>query len=713
MTNSLVLVADGDSKNLQILRENLEASGFMVISAQNGNKAWEEIQQTPPNLVLSEVNLSGLNGYQLLERLQADPNTRNIPLIFLTNQREIQQRVRGFELGAKDYLVKPLHVKEVIGHIRMVLRRLERRKTEQLETYMKFSGRLDQLNLADLIESFGVERKTGVLTISNGRRTGQVYFRDGTVVNAALGNITQEPAIYQMLAWNRGYFNMVFKEIDVSDEISISNLGLLLHGVKRMEIREKLIGQLSSPQTSFTITPTFKMLITKKRVNGEVTRFVKLFDGKRDIEQIIDESGMDDLLALKRIVRLYQQGFIKPTIPRVKKPITPKKIEPDEEKIKFFSKPIPKPLKPAPPKREPIEPQFLDDTGFDIQPQERKRDLEQEIKPIFDRIEKEKKKVVIPDQYKKSEEIQQLKEKEEPQIPEKVKDAERELTSSIELEDEDIIRPPEKTFVDEELIKQPIEMDDQDKLEYEEIEEKQPELIQFEDESEQMPEFEQFEYELMAGQKPVKKTTPEEEVKPTDQTMPAKIEPKIHERSPAQDSVLVISVDDDCKDELMDILTNDNFTSRHIKELDDLQLDSGKIDIDEFTQYKIFAVSIDKPFDVILESLKQKMCGAIFAVDCSRRETWEYTSYLIQSITEKYQLPYVVAVMNFHDQHSITLDVIRYQLHLNETIPLITWDAVDRSVIRKLMNSVTQARQAEEKRHTPNIVDMYADKVMM
>ena len=142
MTNPLVLVGDGDSKNLQILKENLEASGFVVIAVQNGNKGWEEIQQMPPNLVLTEINLPGLNGYQLLERLQADPNTKNIPLIFLTNQREIQQRVRGFELGAKDYLVKPLHVKEVIAHIRMVLRRLERRKTEQLETYMKFSGRL-------------------------------------------------------------------------------------------------------------------------------------------------------------------------------------------------------------------------------------------------------------------------------------------------------------------------------------------------------------------------------------------------------------------------------------------------------------------------------------------------------------------------------------------------------------------------------------------
>jgi len=713
MTNPLVLVGDSDSKNLQILKENLEASGFVVIAVQDGNKGWEEIQQTPPNLVLTEINLPGLNGYQLLERLQADPNTKNIPLIFLTNQREIQQRVRGFELGAKDYLVKPLHVKEVIAHIRMVLRRLERRKTEQLETYMKFSGRLDQLNLADLIESFGVERKTGVLTISNGRRTGQVYFREGTVVNATLGNISQEPAIYQMLPWDRGYFNMVFKEIEVPDEISISNLGLLLHGVKRIEIRDRLIGQLSSPKTSFMITPTFKMLVTKKRVNGEIASFVKLFDGKRDVEQIVDDSGMDDLVALKRIVRLYQQGFIKPTIPPEKKPVQREKIEHDEEEIKLISPPQPTPFDQAPMPREPIEKKLIDDDTVDLELPEPQKDLEEEIKPIFERIEKEKRKVVIPEQEEEAETVFPTVEEEEEQLPEKVLNADSELTTRIELEDEDIIRSMEDAFVDEDLIRQPKEIPEQEELKPKEIEEEKAETIHFDDVSEQDVEIEYIEIDSKARKKREDPAPFEIKSEQAEPPKPEKSEPKITKPIPAKDSILVVSVDDDCKDELMDILTDDNFTSRHIKELDDLQLDTGKIHIDEFSQYKIFAVSVDKPFNVILESLKQKVCGAIFAVDCSRRDTWEFTSYLIQSITDKYQLPYAVAVMNFHDQNSITLDVIRYQMHLDEAIPLIAWDAVDRTTIRKLLNSVTQDSYDATKNRTPNIVDMYAEKVMV
>lgn len=708
MTNPLVLVADGEPKNLQILKENLEASGFVVITVSDGNKAWEEIQQTPPNLVLTEINLPGLTGYQLLERLQADPNTKSIPLIFLTNQREIQQRVRSFELGAKDYLVKPLHVKEVIAHIRMVLRRLERRKTEQLETYMKFSGRLDQLTLADLIESLGVERKTGVLTLSNGRRTGQVYFRDGAVVNASLGNIKQEPAIYQMLPWSRGYFNMVFKEIEVPDEISISNLGLLLYGIKRIEIREKLIEQLSSPKTSFTITPTFKMLISKKRVNGEITNFVKLFDGKREVEQIIDDSGLDDLIALKRIVRLYHQGFIKPTIPPEKKPILRKKIEHDEEEIEFVSRPT---LPEEPPATdEVIEEKISDYDDLETKP---RRDLEKEIKPIFERIEKEKKKVIIPEEKEKPEEIYQVPEKVEPELSEMMLDIDSELSSKIDLTDEDSTSTPDETFIDEELIRRPIDITEKEKIEPLLIEE-EPELIrEVESEPQEYLEFESIESEPEL--KPEKQETPpiNEKPKRVEKPRPEKRESTIAKPASLRNNIVVISVDEDCKDELMDILTNDNFTSKEIQELDDLQLDFGKVRFEGFTQFNIFSVSVDKQFNIFLESLKQKICGFIFTVDCSRRDTWEYTSYLIHSISHSFQFPYAVAVMNFHDQNSIAMEVIRYQLHLDENIPLFAWDAVDKPSIRKLLNLVTNSNSEDDPRKTSEMFDSLVERVMM
>jgi CheY-like chemotaxis protein len=314
MDNPTILVADGDPKNLQILRESLEASGFEVIVASDGLQAWQKISSDIPDLILSEVNLPKLDGFQLLEKLKADPVTSSIPLMFLTNRRELQDRVRSLRGGVKDYMIKPLHVKEVIARVRMILRRMERIREEEIESTRKLAGRLEEFSVIDLIENFGMERKTGILTLYNANnKSGEIYFRDGAVINASLANLKAEKAVYQMLPWKRGHFTMTFKEISVPDEIAVSNLGLLLQGFKRMEERERLFKMLPSPETTFFTTETFRNIIAKRELTTDVAKFISLIDGKRDILQIIDESNYDDIKTLERLVKLCQQGFIKPS----------------------------------------------------------------------------------------------------------------------------------------------------------------------------------------------------------------------------------------------------------------------------------------------------------------------------------------------------------------------------------------------------------------
>jgi hypothetical protein len=233
--------------------------------------------------------------------------------MFLTNRRELQDRVRSLRGGVKDYMIKPLHVKEVIARVRMILRRMERIREEEIESNRKLAGRLEECSVIDLIENFGMERKTGILTLYNANnKSGEIYFRDGAVINASLANLKAEKAVYQMLPWKHGHFTMTFKEINVPDEIAVSNLGLLLQGFKRMEERERLFKALPSPETTFATTETFRNIIAKRELTTDVAKFISLIDGKRDILQIIDESNYDDIKTLERLVKLHQQGFIKP-----------------------------------------------------------------------------------------------------------------------------------------------------------------------------------------------------------------------------------------------------------------------------------------------------------------------------------------------------------------------------------------------------------------
>lgn len=349
MSKQTIVVADSDPKNLQILKENLESANFQVRTATDGLQAWEQIVKDSPAIVLSEVSLPGLDGLQLLERLQQDKATAFVPLVFLTNKRELQDRIRSLKMGAKDYLVKPLHVKEVIAHIKMVLGRLERRKPENGDSFFKIMGKLEELNVFDLIENFGVEQKTGILTVhNNNNKSGQIYFRQGCVVGAIQGDFRREKAIYQMLPWKKGYFTMVFKDVTVKDEIAVSNLGLLLQGLKRMEQREKYLKEFPSPHLKFVLTSIFRKILSKKKATKDLIQFVSLFDGRRDILEIIDDSCYDDLKTLERLIRLYRQGFIKPVQPVEPTGFREAKVEPAVEQI---------PERKVPAEQEPIPPE--------------------------------------------------------------------------------------------------------------------------------------------------------------------------------------------------------------------------------------------------------------------------------------------------------------------------------------------------------------------
>ncbi|MFQ5770363.1 MAG: PleD family two-component system response regulator, partial [bacterium] len=165
MDTPTILVIDSDPKNLQILKESLESSNFKVVSINNGIDAWGIIQQQKPDLIVCEVNIPGLNGFELQEKLQKSPITASIPLVFLTNNSNPEDRQKSLRAGVKDYMIKPLHVKEVIARLQMILRRLDRIKNEESESNRNVVGRLEDKSVEDLVESYGLERRTGVLSL--------------------------------------------------------------------------------------------------------------------------------------------------------------------------------------------------------------------------------------------------------------------------------------------------------------------------------------------------------------------------------------------------------------------------------------------------------------------------------------------------------------------------------------------------------------------
>jgi two-component system, sensor histidine kinase and response regulator len=118
MTESRILIADDTVRNLQILGDVLEREGFQINVAQNGQQALDIAAKVTPDLILLDVMMPEMDGFEVCRGLKANPITAGIPVIFLTAKVETDDIVKGFELGAVDYITKPFNTTELLVRVR-------------------------------------------------------------------------------------------------------------------------------------------------------------------------------------------------------------------------------------------------------------------------------------------------------------------------------------------------------------------------------------------------------------------------------------------------------------------------------------------------------------------------------------------------------------------------------------------------------------------
>jgi two-component system, sensor histidine kinase and response regulator len=133
-----VLIVDDTPANLGVVVESLESHGFRIVVAQRGQEALQRADYVQPDLILLDVMMPDLNGFEICRRLKAQPNTHDIPVIFMTSLVSVEDKVAGFASGGVDYVTKPLHVEEVRSRVNthLSLRALQKeleRKNAQLQ----------------------------------------------------------------------------------------------------------------------------------------------------------------------------------------------------------------------------------------------------------------------------------------------------------------------------------------------------------------------------------------------------------------------------------------------------------------------------------------------------------------------------------------------------------------------------------------------------
>ncbi len=123
MAQPTVLLVEDEGAQREVLSYNLQAEGFRVAAAADGEEALMLVGESTPDLILLDWMLPGVSGIEICRRLKARPETRNVPIIMLSARSEEIDRVRGLETGADDYVVKPYSVVELMARVRTQLRR--------------------------------------------------------------------------------------------------------------------------------------------------------------------------------------------------------------------------------------------------------------------------------------------------------------------------------------------------------------------------------------------------------------------------------------------------------------------------------------------------------------------------------------------------------------------------------------------------------------
>jgi CheY-like chemotaxis protein len=237
-----VLVADDDAWILRMVATVLEKRGYSVETAVDGEDALARALAHPPDLLITDVMMPKMDGWALVRQLRSHPELAMLPVVFLTALSSEDDRIRGFRLGADDYVTKPFRFEELDLRVAKTLRRTAQtvqETREQLSGGSGLRGDLAQVGLSSLLILIEMERKTGLLQLrAPGGPSAQILVREGKVVHARLDEM-EEPVdadcVYYLLNWGAGEFEFVACVVEGVDRVNVSTTHLLMEGARLID----------------------------------------------------------------------------------------------------------------------------------------------------------------------------------------------------------------------------------------------------------------------------------------------------------------------------------------------------------------------------------------------------------------------------------------------------------------------------------------------
>jgi len=184
-----ILIVDDEQDILDLLKFNLESEGYEIVTAADGEAALSRAQDSTPDLIILDVMLPHKDGWSVIRELRAKPATQKMPVIFLTAKDSEIDEVVGLELGADDYIVKPIAMRKLLARVKMVLRKSTVSALDEEERLRFGDVEIDPLSYSVKVQGqdIGLTKKEFEILLFLAKRPGRVITRE-TLLNSIWGD---------------------------------------------------------------------------------------------------------------------------------------------------------------------------------------------------------------------------------------------------------------------------------------------------------------------------------------------------------------------------------------------------------------------------------------------------------------------------------------------------------------------------------------------
>jgi DNA-binding response OmpR family regulator len=230
-----VLLVDDNPMVLEMLRQSL-AHFSNVQPLTDAADALLKAIEDKPDLIIADYAMDGMDGRALLQKIKSRNASAGIPVMLMASKTDINEKLKSVQDAVEDFIEKPFFLKEATAKIKKVVDKILLEKmAKEAPGESVLRGNLGQMNVLDLLQSLDMGRKTCALTLTNNGDKCKMFFTDGQINHALYGDLKGDPAVYKVLSWAAGNFEIDFAGSSEEQSTTQSTQGLLLEGLRMLD----------------------------------------------------------------------------------------------------------------------------------------------------------------------------------------------------------------------------------------------------------------------------------------------------------------------------------------------------------------------------------------------------------------------------------------------------------------------------------------------